>query len=95
MMSEQVQTTSGEAEPLLVRHEAPLGWLVLNRPQVRNALNLRTWQLIVKGVSELNDDPDVRVITAYAPTPSKRVSTAKRRATRPTRSSTVPSRLSR
>ena len=61
-MSEQIQTISGEPEPLLVRHEAPLGWLVLNRPQVRNALNLRTWQLIVKGVAELNDDPDVRVI---------------------------------
>ena len=45
-----------------MRHEAPLGWLVLNRPQVRNALNLRTWQLIVEGVTELSDDPDVRVI---------------------------------
>ena len=61
-MSEQVKTISGEPEPLLVRHEEPLGWLVLNRPQVRNALNLRTWQLIVKGVTELSDDPDVRVI---------------------------------
>jgi enoyl-CoA hydratase/carnithine racemase len=61
-MSEQVNTNAEELEPLLVRHEAPLGWLILNRPQVRNALNLRTWQLIVKGVAELDADPDVRVI---------------------------------
>jgi enoyl-CoA hydratase len=50
------------AEPLLTKHEAPLGWLVLNRPEVRNALNLRTWQLIARGVAELDADPDVRVI---------------------------------
>ena len=75
-MSEQVPTISGEPEPLLVRHEAPLGWLVLNRPQVRNALNLRTWQLIVKGVAELNDDPDVRVIIMRGATPEAFISGA-------------------
>jgi enoyl-CoA hydratase len=76
-MSEQVvKTAAGEPEPLLVRHEAPLGWLVLNRPQVRNALNLRTWQLIVKGVAELNDDPDVRVIIMRGATPEAFISGA-------------------
>jgi enoyl-CoA hydratase/carnithine racemase len=49
-------------DPLIVRHEAPLGWLVLNRPQVRNALNLRTWQRIAEGVAELASDNTVRVI---------------------------------
>ncbi|MEA2680084.1 MAG: hypothetical protein QOK03_1806, partial [Candidatus Binataceae bacterium] len=24
---------------ILTRHEAPLGWLIVNRPQVKNALN--------------------------------------------------------
>jgi len=43
-------------DPLIVRHEAPLGWLLLNRPQVRNALNLRTWQRIAEGVAELASD---------------------------------------
>src|SRR6266436_5666426 len=75
-MSEQVKTVSGEPEPLLVRHEPPLGWLVLNRPQVRNALNLRTWQLIVKGVTELADDPDVRVIIMRGVTPEAFISGA-------------------
>src|SRR5258707_12502006 len=68
-MSEQGKTVSGEPEPLLVRHEPPLGWLVLNRPQVRNALNLRTWQLIVKGVTETADDPDVGGIIVLGATP--------------------------
>lgn len=49
-------------DPLIVTHEAPLGWLVLNRPEVRNALNLRAWQRIAEGVAELEADPDVRVI---------------------------------
>ena len=49
-------------DPLIVRHEPPLGWLILNRPQVRNALNLATWNRIAEGVAELDADPQVRVI---------------------------------
>jgi enoyl-CoA hydratase len=49
-------------DPLIVRHEAPLGWMVLNRPEVKNALNLRTWQRIAEGIAELNADAEVRVI---------------------------------
>jgi len=52
-----------------VRHEAPLGWLILNRPQVRNALNLRTWQRIAEGVAELASDEAVRVIIMRGATP--------------------------
>lgn len=49
-------------DPLIVQHEAPIGWLVLNRPEVRNALNLRAWLRIAEGVAELEGDPEVRVI---------------------------------
>ena len=56
-------------EPLLVRHEAPLGWLILNRPRVRNALNLRTWQAIAEGMAELSADDAVRVIIMRGVTP--------------------------
>ena len=49
-------------DPLIVRHEPPLGWLILNRPQVRNALNLATWNRIAEGVAELDADAQVRVI---------------------------------
>jgi len=56
-------------DPLIVRHEAPLGWLTLNRPQVRNALNLRTWQRIAEGVAELASDDAIRVIIMRGATP--------------------------
>src|SRR5690242_18014384 len=36
--------------------------MVLNRPEVKNALNLRTWERIAEGIAQLNADPDVRVI---------------------------------
>lgn len=49
-------------DPLLVKHEPPLGWLVLNRPEVRNALNLRSWGRIAEAVAELEADPEVRVM---------------------------------
>ncbi len=51
-----------DQETVLIRREPPLGWLVLNRPQVRNALNLDTWRRIAVGVGELEAAPDIRVI---------------------------------
>jgi enoyl-CoA hydratase len=51
-----------DQETVLIRREPPLGWLVLNRPQVRNALNLDTWRRIAVGVGELEADPGIRVI---------------------------------
>ncbi len=56
-------------DPLIIKHEAPLGWLILNRPEVRNALNLRSWQRIAEGMKELDADPDVRVIIMRGATP--------------------------
>lgn len=56
-------------DPLIVKHEAPLGWLILNRPEVRNALNLRSWQRIAEGMKELDADPDVRAIIMRGATP--------------------------
>src|SRR5262249_11699397 len=75
-MNEQTNTLTPDSEPLLVRREAPLGWLILNRPQVRNALNLRTWQLIASGVGELAEDPEVRVIIMRGATPEAFISGA-------------------
>ena len=51
-----------DQETVLIRREPPLGWLVLNRPQVRNALNLATWRRISEGVEKLETDPEIRVI---------------------------------
>jgi enoyl-CoA hydratase/carnithine racemase len=62
--------------PVLVEHEAPLGWMIINRPQMRNALNFRAWQRIVEAVNELNDDPAVRVIIMRGVTPEAFISGA-------------------
>ena len=56
-------------DPLIVTREAPIGWLVLNRPQVRNALNLKTWIRIAEGVAELTADDAIRVIVMRGSTP--------------------------
>jgi len=64
------------ADPLIVKHEPPLGWLILNRPQVRNALNLRTWQRIPEAIGELARDASVRVIVMTGSTPEAFISGA-------------------
>ena len=65
-----------DRDPLIVRHEPPLGWLILNRPEVRNALNFKTWVRIAEGMRELDDDPDVRVIIMRGATPEAFISGA-------------------
>jgi len=70
-MSEQ-----DSVDPVLVRHEPPIGWLVLNRPHRRNALNLKTWQRIPEAIDELVQDQDVRVIVMTGATPEAFISGA-------------------
>src|SRR5450755_910743 len=60
-MSNKAMAGDG-AKSILVKHEAPLGWLIVNRPQVKNALNFEAWRGIVAAMEELNADPEVRVI---------------------------------
>ncbi|HTW87736.1 MAG TPA: enoyl-CoA hydratase [Candidatus Binataceae bacterium] len=62
--------------PLIVETEAPLGWLVFNRPEVRNALNLDTWRRIGTGIAELEADAGVRVIILRGATPAAFISGA-------------------
>ena len=42
-VSNQVVASDG-AKSIIVKHEAPLGWLIINRPQVKNALNFEAWR---------------------------------------------------
>jgi enoyl-CoA hydratase len=62
--------------PILVEHEPPLGWMIVNRPHMRNALNFRAWQRIIEAVGELKADPDVRVIIMRGVTPEAFISGA-------------------
>lgn len=50
------------SEPVVIRKAESIGWLIFNRPDKLNALNLEMWRAIPPAVQELEDDPDVRVI---------------------------------
>jgi enoyl-CoA hydratase len=62
--------------PVLFESEPPLGRLVLNRPEVRNAMNLRTWQGIADGAEQFEADPAIRVIIMKGATPEAFISGA-------------------
>src|SRR5215467_11692517 len=64
------------SDPVIVRREAPLGWVVLNRPHKRNALNLRTWQRIPEAIGELDRDESIRAIIMTGATPEAFISGA-------------------
>lgn len=47
---------------LLIRHEPPLAWIVINRPAARNALTLAMWEGLAGHVRRLSSDDRIRVI---------------------------------
>ena len=47
---------------LEVYRDGPVGWLVNDRPDVRNAMNNAMRDEFALALRELDDDPDVRVI---------------------------------
>ena len=47
---------------LIVRHEPPLGWVMVNRPTARNAMTTAMWQQLSDEVQALVDDDEIRVI---------------------------------
>ncbi len=49
-------------ELIAVRREMPLGWVIVNRPAMRNAMNAGMWHALGVAVQSLVDDADVRVI---------------------------------
>ncbi len=49
-------------EQLILRREAPLAWVVINRPEARNALTAAVWRGLAVAVRELAADRETRVI---------------------------------
>ena len=47
---------------LLIKKEPPLGWLIFNRPEKLNAFNAAMWRAIPGALSQLEADPEIRVI---------------------------------
>lgn len=48
--------------PVLVEVDGAVGWVRLNRPDQRNAMNIQMKQDLATAMSQLNDAPEVRVI---------------------------------
>lgn len=53
---------SSDTPSILVETDPPLGWLIFNRPEKLNALDLAMWEAIPKCLAQLENDPEVRVI---------------------------------
>ncbi|MFI5044067.1 MAG: enoyl-CoA hydratase/isomerase family protein [Acidimicrobiales bacterium] len=49
-------------ETLIVERRGPVGWLIFNRPDRRNAMDATMLDELEQAWTELDDDPDVRVI---------------------------------
>ena len=49
-------------DDILVQHDGPIATLVINRPRVRNAINLAMWREIARLTGELGADDAVRAV---------------------------------
>jgi enoyl-CoA hydratase len=47
---------------IIARKEGPVGWLIFNNPERRNAVSVDMWEAIPGVLSQYESDPEVRVI---------------------------------
>src|SRR5213595_3326793 len=52
----------GEAPKLLLEKDRPIGWIVFNQPEKRNAVSQEMWQLMPDYVRDLAADDVIRVV---------------------------------
>ena len=51
-----------EAPALLLEKDGPIGWIIFNRPEKRNAVGIETWQLMPEHINDLATDDAIRVV---------------------------------
>src|SRR5206468_698778 len=51
-----------ETRKLLLEKDGPIGWIVFNQPEKRNAVSLEMWQLMPDYVKDLANDDAIRVV---------------------------------
>jgi enoyl-CoA hydratase/carnithine racemase len=51
-----------ETSKLLLEKDGPIGWIVFNQPEKRNAVSQEMWQLMPDHVHALATDDDIRVV---------------------------------
>jgi enoyl-CoA hydratase len=47
---------------MLMEKDGPLGWIIFNQPEKRNAVSQEMWQMVPDMVQDLEEDQDIRVI---------------------------------
>src|SRR4029079_8312710 len=51
-----------EMPKLLMEKDGPIGWIVFNQPEKRNAVSQEMWELMPKYVEDLATDDNIRVV---------------------------------
>ena len=51
-----------DSPKMLMEKEGPLGWIIFNQPEKRNAVSQEMWQMVPEMVKDLEDDAEIRVI---------------------------------
>lgn len=51
-----------ETPKLLMEKDGPIGWIIFNQPEKRNAVSQEMWQLMPDYVQELTEDSNIRVV---------------------------------
>jgi len=51
-----------DSPKMLMEKEGPLGWVIFNQPEKRNAVSQEMWQMVPEMVKELEEDDEIRVI---------------------------------
>ena len=54
--------TAPLTDRILARKEGPVGWLVFNNPERRNAVSLEMWQAIAVALDDFSSDSSVRAV---------------------------------
>src|SRR5438034_7803099 len=49
-------------QKLLMQKDGPIGWIVFNQPEKRNAVSQEMWELMPEYVQQLTDDDAIRVV---------------------------------
>jgi enoyl-CoA hydratase len=57
-----METMNAETQKLIGKKDAPIGWMIFNNPERRNAVSTEMWEAIPNVLSAFDADPDVRVV---------------------------------
>lgn len=55
-----------KSSPFNIEKEGPIAWLILNRPEKRNAMDLEFFEGLERHFREFDEDPEVRVVIIRA-----------------------------